>query len=1113
MGSTYSIMPGHVKLGKAGEPDPDPMPYLVCDMETKRADQNIEYDPKNMYWCPDGKHGYMKCMVVSNDGTKAEVMCGHEKKVFKTSEIGQVNPPKFEKIEDMADLTYLNDASVFHNLDGRFKAKLIYPYSGLFCIVVNPYKRYPIYTATCVKLYLGKRRNEVPPHLWAITETAYRNMLTNIKNQSMLITGESGAGKTENTKKVIAYLAAVAVPPKKKGADDKKVSLEDQIVATNPILESYGNAKTSRNDNSSRFGKFIRIHFNAAGKLAGCDIESYLLEKSRITQQQEVERSYHIFYQLLQPFVSTMKAKCLLTDDIYDYEYVSQGKVTVASIDDNEELEMTDSAFDIIGFSEQEKWDCYKLTAAIMTCGAVKFEQKGRDDQAETGNMDYPNKVAELFGVNALELFKSFCKPKIKVGTEWVTKGQSCEQATNGVGGIARATFDRIFKWLIIKCNDTLIDKSMKKVNFCAVLDIAGFEMFDYNGFEQISINFVNEKLQQFFNNHMFVVEQELYQAEGLDVAMVDFGMDLAACIIMFEKPMGIWSILEEESNFPKATDKSFEDKIKTQHLGKSAPMAKAKSSTDPNAHFAIIHYAGTVSYNVTGWLEKNKDPVNDTVVDVLKRGSCELMKVLWADHPGQSAPPDEGKKKKKKGGGKTVASVYLVQLAELMATLNITEPHFIRCIVPNTHKKPLETETPLIMHQLTCNGVLEGIRVCMLGFPNRMLYRDYKARYMVLGAEILATAANDKDGVFALMDKIAFEREKFRCGHTMVFFRAGALAALEEARDGIVLKLVRWMQGQAFGRIRRKAYQKKADQRELMKVIQRNFRKYMVLRSWGWFVIIQETKPLVGQQNPEQELAELEEKANAKYGAYEDALKTKARLQEENVAAKEEIQALIKQIEAEQGNMSQYTDRQAAATAEKTRLEGVLVETGNLLVQMQQSREDATGEKKELEAENMVIKKDIEDLELAIQKLEQEKTNRDHNIRSLNDEIANQDEVINKLNKEKKHVAENNSKAAEDLQSAEDKVSHLNNVKSKLESTFDELEDSLNKEKRARADIEKKRRKIEGDLKVAQETVMDLERGKKEVEGNIARKEKDLSALSSRLEDEQNIVAKVQKD
>merc|ERR1712173_428256 len=239
---------------------------------------------------------------------------------------------------------------------------------------------------------------------------------------AMLITGESGAGKTENTKKVIAYLAAVAVPPKKKGDDSKKVSLEDQIVTTNPILESYGNAKTSRNDNSSRFGKFIRIHFNGAGKLAGCDIESYLLEKSRITQQQEVERSYHIFYQLLQPFVPEMKEKCLLTDDIYDYIYVSQGKTTVASIDDNEEVEYTDSAFDCIGFSEEEKWDCYKLTAAVMAAGQIVYVQKGRDDQAEIADKDwaFPEKIATLFGVEKFELFKGFCKPKIKVGAEWV---------------------------------------------------------------------------------------------------------------------------------------------------------------------------------------------------------------------------------------------------------------------------------------------------------------------------------------------------------------------------------------------------------------------------------------------------------------------------------------------------------------------------------------------------------------------------------------------------------------------------------------------------------------------------------------------------------------------
>merc|ERR1712228_507902 len=381
-----------------------------------------------------------------------------------------------EKFDDVSNMTYLNEAAVLWNLKARYVAKLIYTYSGLFCIVVNPYKRYPIYTGTVVKLYLGKRKNEVPPHLWAITETAYRNMLTNNKDQSMLITGESGAGKTENTKKVISYLAAVAAPKKKDGV--KKAALEDQIVATNPILESYGNAKTSRNDNSSRFGKFIRIHFTASGKLAGCDIVSYLLEKSRITWEQEVERSYHIFYQLLQPYgdgicPGGLRAKCFLSNDVYDYIYVSQGKTTVASIDDNEELEYTEDAFNVLGFAEWEKFDCYVLTAGVMSSGGVQYVQKGRDEQAElseVGPDTFAGKVAASFGVDAAAMIKAFCKPRIKVGTEWVTKGQNIEQATGATAGIARAIFDRIFKWLIEKCNDTLIDATLKKANFCAVL-------------------------------------------------------------------------------------------------------------------------------------------------------------------------------------------------------------------------------------------------------------------------------------------------------------------------------------------------------------------------------------------------------------------------------------------------------------------------------------------------------------------------------------------------------------------------------------------------------------------------------------------------------------------
>merc|ERR1719189_1417646 len=589
--------------------------------------------------------------------------------------------------------------------------------------------------------------------------------------------------------------------------------------------------------------------------------------------------------------------------------------------------------------------------------------------------------------------------------------------------------------------------------------------------------------------------------------------MDLAAAIIMFEKPMGIWAILEEESLFPKATDKSFEEKLKAS-LGKLPVFLKPQSKTDKNAHFAISHYAGIVSYNVTGWLEKNKDPVNDSVVEIMKSNStCNLLVLLWEDHPGQptTTPKEEGKKKKK-GGGKTVSSVYLVSLVELMTTLHSCEPHFVRCLVPNTHKKPGEVECPLIMHQLTCNGVLEGIRICMRGFPNRMLYPDFKMRYSILAAAEMNSSSDNKVATYALMDKIGFDRQRYRLGHTIVFFRAGALAGLEETRDELVIKLVRMIQGEALKRIRGYVYRKKYDQRELIKVAQRQFHKYMQMRDWGWFVIIQKTRGLIGLPNPAEELQLLEAKAGATWGKYDEQLKTKDRLLEENETIKEEKKALLAQLEKEQGNLSVYHEKQAKCTAQMAGLETDLAAAQEKLTQREAARQDAMQDKKVLEQEVVVIKKDIDDINVAIQKLEQEKTNRDHTIKSLNDEIANQDEVINKLNKEKKHISENAAKSMEDLQVAEDKVGHLNQIKSKLESTLDELEGSYEKEKRGRANIEKERKELEGELRIMQETVSELERTRKELEGAIQRKEKDSGSLMNKLEDEQSLVAKVQK-
>ncbi|XP_033178010.1 myosin heavy chain, muscle isoform X34 [Bombus impatiens] len=1100
--------------------DPDPTPYLFVSLEQKRIDQTKPYDAKKACWVPDEKEGYVLGEIKATKGDIVSVtLPGGESKDFKKDQLQQVNPPKYEKAEDMSNLTYLNDASVLHNLKQRYYAKLIYTYSGLFCVAINPYKRFPVYTHRCAKLYRGKRRNEVPPHIFAISDGAYVNMLTNSENQSMLITGESGAGKTENTKKVIAYFATVGASTKK--ADDtsqKKGSLEDQVVQTNPVLEAFGNAKTVRNDNSSRFGKFIRIHFGPTGKLAGADIETYLLEKARVISQQALERSYHIFYQMMSGSVPGLKDMCLLSNNIYDYVNVSQGKITIPNVDDGEECTLTDQAFDVLGFTQEEKNDIYKITAAVMHMGGMKFKQRGREEQAEADGTEEGERVAKLLGCDCADLYKNLLKPRIKVGNEFVTQGRNKDQVAYSVGAMSKAMFDRLFKWLVKKCNETL-DTQQKRQHFIGVLDIAGFEIFDFNGFEQLCINFTNEKLQQFFNHHMFVLEQEEYKKEGIEWVFIDFGMDLAACIELIEKPMGILSILEEESMFPKATDKTFEEKLNNNHLGKSPNFLKPKPPKPGQqaAHFAIGHYAGNVPYNITGWLEKNKDPLNDTVVDQFKKSSNKLLVEIFADHPGQSGDAGggggaKGGRGKKGGGFSTVSSSYREQLNNLMTTLRATQPHFVRCIIPNEMKQPGVIDSHLVMHQLTCNGVLEGIRICRKGFPNRMVYPDFKLRYMILAPAAMASESDPKKAAQKCFDEIGLDPENYRIGHTKVFFRAGVLGQMEELRDERLSKIVSWMQAYIRGYLSRKDYKKLQDQRLALVVVQRNLRKYLQIRTWPWWKLWQKVKPLLNVTRIEDELAALEEKARKAQEAFEKEEKLRKELEEQNTKLVSERNALQRQLDGEKGSLSEYMEKSLKLAAQKADIESQLQDLNDRFKEEEDARNNLFQNKKKLEQEVAGLKKDIEDLELNLQKSEQDKATKDHQIRNLNDEIAHQDELINKLNKEKKNQGEVNQKTAEELQAAEDKVNHLNKVKVKLEHTLDELEDSLEREKKSRADVEKAKRKVEGDLKLTQEAVADLERNKKELEQTIQRKDKELSSLTAKLEDEQSLVGKLQK-
>ncbi|XP_066261938.1 myosin heavy chain, muscle isoform X9 [Euwallacea similis] len=1100
----------------ANQEDEDPTPYLFVSLEQKRIDQTKPYDAKKSCWVPDEKEGFVLGEI---RGTKGDLVTvgvpGGEEKNFKKEQVSQVNPPKYEKCEDMSNLTYLNDASVLHNLKQRYYAKLIYTYSGLFCVAINPYKRFPVYTNRCAKLYRGKRRNEVPPHIFAISDGAYVNMLTNHENQSMLITGESGAGKTENTKKVIAYFATVGASTKKPTEEQqKKGTLEDQVVQTNPVLEAFGNAKTVRNDNSSRFGKFIRIHFGPTGKLAGADIETYLLEKARVISQQSLERSYHIFYQIMSGAVSGLKDMCFLSNDIYDYNSVSQGKITINGVDDGEEIGLTDQAFDILGFTQEEKNDIYKITASVMHMGTLKFKQRGREEQAEADGTEEGEKVAKLLGVEAQALYTALVKPRIKVGNEFVTQGRNVNQVAYSVGAMSKAMFDRLFKYLVKKCNETL-DTKQKRQHFIGVLDIAGFEIFDFNSFEQLCINFTNEKLQQFFNHHMFVLEQEEYQQEGIQWTFIDFGLDLAACIELIEKPMGILSILEEESMFPKATDQTFVEKLNTNHLGKSPNFQKPKPPKPGQqaAHFTLGHYAGNVPYNITGWLEKNKDPLNDTVVDLFKKGSNKLLVEIFADHPGQSGGGDaKGAKRTKGSAFQTVSAMYREQLNNLMSTLRATQPHFVRCIIPNELKQPGLIDSHLVMHQLTCNGVLEGIRICRKGFPNRMVYPDFKLRYKILNPTEASKESDPKKCAEVILSATGLDADLYRLGHTKVFFRAGVLGQMEELRDERLGKIVTWMQSWVRGYLSRKEFKKLQEQRLALQVCQRNLRKYLKLRTWPWYKLWQRVKPLLNVTRIEDEIAKLEEKAAKAQEAYEREAKAKKELEGLYAKLLTEKTDLLATLEGEKGTLSETTERANKLQAQKSDLESQLSETQDRLSQEEDARNQLMQQKKKLEQEISGYKKDIEDLELNLQKSEQDKATKDHQIRNLNDEIAHQDELINKLNKEKKIGGENNQKISEELQAAEDKVNHLNKVKAKLEQTLDELEDSLEREKKLRGDVEKSKRKVEGDLKLTQEAVADLERNKKELEQTIQRKDKEISSLTAKLEDEQSVVGKTQK-
>ncbi|XP_057689879.1 myosin-10 isoform X6 [Corythoichthys intestinalis] len=1083
-----------------------------------------DWAAKRLVWVPSEKHGFEAASIKEERGDAVEVELSDSQRLMTLSreEVQRMNPPRFSKVEDMADLTCLNEASVLHNLRERYYSGLIYTYSGLFCVVVNPYKNLPIYTENIVEMYRGKKRHEMPPHIYAISEAAYRSMLQDREDQSILCTGESGAGKTENTKKVIQYLAHVA--SSHKGATPNRTKealqgeLEKQLLQANPILEAFGNAKTTKNDNSSRFGKFIRINFDVTGYIVGANIETYLLEKSRATRQAKDERTFHIFYQMLHGAPEATKSDLLLgTAD--EYRFLSGGSITVPGQSDSENFTQTMDSMAIMGFTTDECTSMLKVISAVLQFGNISFTKEKNHDQASMPDNTAAQKLCHLLGMNVLEFTRAILTPRIKVGREYVQKAQTKEQADFAVEALAKATYERLFRWLVHRINRALDRRQRQGASFIGILDIAGFEIFLLNSFEQLCINYTNEKLQQLFNHTMFILEQEEYQREGIEWNFIDFGLDLQPCIDLIERPAhppGVLALLDEECWFPRATDQSFVEKLTSQQ-GNHPKFFKSKQPRG-EADFSIIHYAGKVDYKANDWLVKNMDPLNDNVASLLHQSSDHFVSELWKEvdriisldqvssSSESSGPVTFGAAglKTKKGMFRTVGQLYKESLGKLMATLRNTNPNFLRCIIPNHEKRAGKLAPHLVLDQLRCNGVLEGIRICRQGFPNRIPFQEFRQRYEILTPNAIPRTFMDGKQASELMIKaLELDSNLYRVGQSKVFFRAGVLAHLEEERDLKITDTIIRFQSAARGFLARKAFMKKQQQLSALRVMQRNCHAYLILKNWQWWRLFTKVKPLlqVTRQDEEIQLREAElVKAKEKITRLEQDFTD---LDKKHSMLLEEKAVLTDQLQAEAELFAEAEEMRSRLASRKQELEDVLTEVESRLEEEEERGIQMTNEKKKMQQTIQDLEEQLEEEEGARQRLLLEKVSLETKVKSLENDILTTIEQKDRLAKEKKQVEERLSEVTDHLTEEEEKSKSLSKLKNKQEAVIADLEDRLKREEQGRMEQEKWKRRMEGEALEAQEQLSDMGLISNELKGTLSQKEKEITALQTRLEEE----------
>uniref|UniRef100_A0A8C9MNI8 Myosin VC n=1 Tax=Serinus canaria TaxID=9135 RepID=A0A8C9MNI8_SERCA len=722
------------------------------------------------------------------------------------------NPDILVGENDLTALSYLHEPAVLHNLKIRFvESKLIYTYSGIILVAINPYKQLPIYGDAIIHAYSGQNMGDMDPHIFAVAEEAYKQMARNNKNQSIIVSGESGAGKTVSARYTMRYFATVS-------KSSSNAHVEDKVLASNPITEAVGNAKTTRNDNSSRFGKYTEISFDQNYQIIGANMRTYLLEKSRVVFQSENERNYHIFYQLcasaMQPEYEHLK---LGSAEEFNYTRMG-GSTVIEGVDDRANMVETQKTFALLGLKRDFQMDVFKMLAAILHLGNVEIAAVGDERSSINKHLSI---FCELLDLNCDKMARWLCHRKIVTTSETVVKPMTRAQAVNARDALAKKIYSHLFDFIVERINQALQFPG-KQHTFIGVLDIYGFETFDVNSFEQFCINYANEKLQQQFNLHVFKLEQEEYMKEDIPWTLIDF-YDNQPVIDLIEAKMGILELLDEECLLPHGKDENWLQKLYNNFVNKNALFEKPRMS---NTSFIIQHFADKVEYKCEGFLEKNRDTVHEVLIEILKESKFHLCANFFQDSPVSISPFTKTYQITKRPRfdfllkcfiSKTLMSgifQFRNSLSLLMVTLNATTPHYVRCIKPNDEKLPFEFDSKRVAQQLRACGVLETIRISAQSYPSRWTYIEFFSRYSILMTQ-QELSMNDKKQICKIvLQRLIQDHNQYQFGRTKIFFRAGQVAYLEKLRSDklrqactLLQRRVRgWLQRRRFLAVRRAA-------------------------------------------------------------------------------------------------------------------------------------------------------------------------------------------------------------------------------------------------------------------------------------------------------------------